>query len=105
MIPELGQFALAMALAVAIVQTVVPLAGSALRVRSWMALAIPAAHAQFAFLTIAFVCLTAAFLESDFSVRYVMMNSNAQLPTIYKISAVWGAHEGSLLLWALILGG
>jgi cytochrome c-type biogenesis protein CcmF len=105
MIPELGQFALALALAVAIVQTVLPLAGSALNVRSWMALAMPAAHAQFAFLLVAFVCLTAAFLESDFSVRYVMMNSNAELPTIYKISAVWGAHEGSLLLWALILGG
>ena len=105
MIPEIGQFALTMALAIAIILTVLPLVGAHRRIHQWMALAAPAAHAQFAFLLIAFICLTVAFIKSDFSVRYVMMNSNEALPFMYKISAVWGAHEGSLLLWALILGG
>jgi cytochrome c-type biogenesis protein CcmF len=104
MIPEIGQFALAMALAVAIIQTVFPLVGAHRRVHQWMAVAVPSAQAQFVFLSIALVCLTAAFLKSDFSVRYVMLNSNEALPVLYKISAVWGAHEGSLLLWAWILG-
>jgi cytochrome c-type biogenesis protein CcmF len=104
-IPELGHFALIMALAVAIVQTVIPLAGASLRSSGWMAVAVPAAQAQFGFLVIAFVCLSASFLNEDFSVLYVAKNSNAALPVMYKLSAVWGAHEGSLLLWALILGG
>ena len=103
MIPELGNFALMMALVIAIVQTVLPIAGAQARIHQWMAIAAPAAQAQFIFVLVAFVCLTAAFLQADFSVRYVMMNSNAELPVMYKISAVWGAHEGSLLLWALIL--
>ena len=102
MIPEIGQFALTMALAIAILLTVLPLVGAHRRIHQWMAFAAPAAHAQFAFLLIAFICLTVAFIKSDFSVRYVMMNSNEALPFMYKISAVWGAHEGSLLLWALI---
>ena len=98
MIPELGQFALVMALAVAIIQTVFPLVGAHLKYRGWMAVAAPAAQAQFGFLLVAFVCLAAAFLNEDFSVAYVMRNSNEALPTMYKISAIWGAHEGSLLL-------
>ena len=105
MIPELGQFALVMALAVAIIQTVFPLVGAHLKYRGWMAVAAPAAQAQFGFLLVAFVCLAAAFLNEDFSVAYVMRNSNEALPTMYKISAIWGAHEGSLLLWVLMLGG
>ena len=105
MIPELGQFALVMALAVAIIQTVFPLLGAHLKHRGWMAVAAPAAQAQFGFLMAAFVCLAAAFLNEDFSVAYVMRNSNEALPTMYKISAIWGAHEGSLLLWVLMLGG
>ena len=105
MIPELGQFALVMALAVAIIQTVFPLLGAHLKYRGWMAVAAPAAQAQFGFLMVAFVCLAAAFLNEDFSVAYVMRNSNEALPTMYKISAIWGAHEGSLLLWVLMLGG
>jgi cytochrome c-type biogenesis protein CcmF len=70
-----------------------------------MSLAQPAAWGQFAFLVFAFGCLTYAFMTDDFSVAYVASNSNSALPWYYKFSAVWGAHEGSLLLWALILGG
>ena len=82
-----------MALAVAIIQTVFPLLGAHLKHRGWMAVAAPAAQAQFGFLMVAFVCLAAAFLNEDFSVAYVMRNSNEALPTICKISAIWGAHE------------
>ncbi len=104
MIPELGQYALILALCMAIVQAVVPLAGTVTRTPTWMAMARPVAWGQFVFLALAFAALTNAFLVDDFSVRYVAMHGNTQLPTIYKISAVWGAHEGSLLLWVLILG-
>ena len=105
MLPELGNFALILAFAVAIVQTVFPLVGAHRGASGWMAIAAPAAQAQFALLAAAFACLTAAFLNEDFSVAYVARNSNEALPVFYKISAVWGAHEGSLLLWVLILGG
>jgi cytochrome c-type biogenesis protein CcmF len=105
MIPELGQLALAMAFCLALVQAVVPLLGAWRNVPVWMAMARPAAWGQFAFLLFAFGCLAQAFLHDDFSVAYVAENSNAALPWYYKFSAVWGAHEGSLLLWALILGG
>jgi cytochrome c-type biogenesis protein CcmF len=104
-IPELGHFALIMALTVAIIQTIVPLAGAHFWSQGWMAVAAPAAQAHFGFLIVAFVCLAASFLNEDFSVLYVVQNSNEALPTMYKISAIWGAHEGSLLLWVLILGG
>lgn len=70
-----------------------------------MSLAQPAAWGQFAFLLFSFICLTYAFMVDDFSVAYVANNSNSALPWYYKFSAVWGAHEGSLLLWALILAG
>lgn len=105
MVPEIGHFALIMALCVAIVQGVVPLLGTQLRVPAWTAVAAPAAKMQFLFLAVSFACLTYAFIVKDFSVTYVATNSNSALPTVYRISAVWGAHEGSLLLWALILAG
>ena len=103
MIPELGQFALIIALCVAFTQAVVPLAGAGLGVQRWIVFAVPAALAQLLFVGIAYACLTWAFLSNDFSVLYVAKNSNSQLPLIYKISGVWGAHEGSLLLWSLVL--
>lgn len=105
MIPEIGQLALILALALAIVQTVLPIAGAHLGNYSWMALARPTARLQFLFLAIAFALLTMSFIQHDFSVAYVANNSNSMLPLMYRISAVWGAHEGSLLLWALILSG
>ncbi|WP_263263961.1 heme lyase CcmF/NrfE family subunit [Pseudomonas sp. RIT-PI-S] len=105
MMPELGQLALALALCLALTQALLPLLGAWRNVPAWMATARPAAWGQFAFLLFAFGCLAQAFLHDDFSVAYVAENSNTALPWYYKFSAVWGAHEGSLLLWALILGG
>jgi len=103
-IPELGQFALVLALLLALVQGILPLVGAASGRPAWMALARPAAWGQFVFLLISFLMLAAAFVNQDFSVVYVAQNSNSLLPVHYRISAVWGAHEGSLLLWILILG-
>jgi cytochrome c-type biogenesis protein CcmF len=103
MIPELGQVALILALCMALVQATFPVIGAHRGVRSWVALARPAALAQLLFMLTSFGCLTYAFLVSDFSVVYVANNSNTLLPTLYKVSGVWGAHEGSLLLWALTL--
>ncbi|MDH3693168.1 MAG: heme lyase CcmF/NrfE family subunit [Gammaproteobacteria bacterium] len=103
MIPEIGNFALCLALAMALVQATVPLIGALRGIPSWMAVARPSAQAQLLFVAIAYACLTYAFLQHDFSVAYVAHNSNTALPTIYLISGVWGAHEGSLLLWSLIL--
>jgi len=94
-----------LALCLALVQSTLPLIGAWRGDRQWMSLAQPAAWGQFAFLAFAFACLTYAFMVDDFSVAYVAQNSNTALPWYYKFSAVWGAHEGSLLLWALILGG
>ena len=105
MIPELGHLAMILALCLAVVQGTLPLVGAWRGDRQWMSLAQPAAWGQFAFLLFAFLCLTQAFLTDDFTVAYVAHNSNTALPWYYKFSAVWGAHEGSLLLWALILGG
>ena len=105
MIPELGHFALILALCMALILAVFPLLGSFTRTPNWVALARPAAWGQFVFLAIAFGALTQSFLSNDFSVLYVAQHGNTQLPTLYKISAVWGAHEGSLLLWVLILAG
>jgi len=105
MIPELGHLALVLALVLSIIQAIFPLAGSFTRRRSWMVMARPLAWGQFTFLSLAFACLLWAFLSDDFSVTYVARNSNTLMPTVYKVSAVWGAHEGSLLLWALLLGG
>ncbi|MGC1333388.1 heme lyase CcmF/NrfE family subunit [Pseudomonas sp.] len=105
MIPELGHLAMILALCFALVQATVPLFGAWRGDRQWMALAQPAAWGQFFFLAFAFGSLTYSFMTDDFSVGYVASNSNSALPWYYKFSAVWGAHEGSLLLWALILGG
>jgi len=104
MIPELGQFALIVALICAFIQAVLPLIGSFTRIPNLIAVAKPAAQAQFLALSVAFACLVYAFVTHDFSVAYVAQNSNTALPLIYRVSAVWGAHEGSLLLWALTLG-
>ncbi|MBW9273340.1 MAG: heme lyase CcmF/NrfE family subunit [Candidatus Thiodiazotropha sp. (ex. Lucinisca nassula)] len=103
MIPELGHFALILALCLAITQAVVPLIGSYTRTSSWMAASRSLAWGQFVFLGISLIILTNAFLSNDFSVIYVAQHGNTKLPDIYKISAVWGAHEGSLLLWAFFL--
>ena len=104
MFVELGHFALVLALVVAIIQSVVPLVGAAKNNAGWMAVARPAARTQSALVTLAFCALTYAFITNDFSVVYVAQNSNSLLPVMYRFSAVWGAHEGSLLLWVLILG-
>ena len=105
MIAELGHFALIIALAMALLQSIVPMIGSFKGYTSWMRLGSSLSVGQLSFVAISFVCLTAAFLNDDFSLKYVSQNSNTALPDHYKISAVWAAHEGSLLLWALILAG
>jgi cytochrome c-type biogenesis protein CcmF len=104
MIPELGQFALALALVVALAQAVMPIAGAARGDPSWIALARPAARTQALLVAFAFGCLTYSFVANDFSVAYVVEHSNSALPLHYRISGVWGGHEGSLLLWTLMLG-
>ncbi len=103
MIPEIGNMALSFALALAVVQFVLPLTG--IRNNQWRLalLAKPAAIAQFIFVSIAFFSLTWSFYANDFSVTYVAKNSNRFLPTAYRLGATWGGHEGSLLLWAYIL--
>ncbi len=104
MIPELGQLALCLALAVALIQAVVPLYGAHTLNASYIALARPAAQAQALLIAFAFGCLTYAFVTNDFSVQYVAMHSNSALPLHYRVSGVWGGHEGSFLLWCLMLG-
>jgi cytochrome c-type biogenesis protein CcmF len=102
-IPELGHLALWLAFALALVLGTVPLAG-ALRGRAdWMTTARPLAYAVGSMVLTAFVCLTASFVRNDFSVLYVAEHSNSALPLQYRISGVWGGHEGSLLLWAMML--
>src|SRR5262245_52078134 len=103
MIPEIGHFSLILALTLALAQGVLPLLGAARAVPEWMALARPAAQGQFVFVAIAFVCLGWSFANNDFSVLNVASNSNSQLPLHYRIAATWGSHEGSLLLWVLML--
>ncbi|HLF38516.1 MAG TPA: heme lyase CcmF/NrfE family subunit [Burkholderiales bacterium] len=103
MIPELGQFALVLALCLALAQSVLPIAGAARGNAAWMAVARPAAQGQFAFVAIAFGCLAWSFASNDFSVLNVATNSNSHLPLHYRLAATWGSHEGSLLLWALVL--
>ena len=103
MIPEIGQFALILALLLALTQGILPIVGAARNVRPWMALARPAAQGQFTFVAIAFGCLAWSFLDNDFSVLNVATNSNLQLPLQYRFAATWGSHEGSLLLWVLML--
>ena len=103
MIPEVGQFALIMALLLALTQATIPMIGAARGVRSWMAVAVPAGQAQFVFIAIAFCCLGYSFITNDFTVINVATNSNSQLPLHYRLAATWGSHEGSLLLWTFML--
>ena len=105
MSPELGHLAVIAALCLSFFQAVIPMVGSFLGYHSWMRLGHSLALGQFTFLGLAFACLISAFIQDDFSVAYVANNSNTLLPLQYKVSAVWGAHEGSLLLWTLILAG
>ncbi len=105
MIPELGHFALMLALLVALVQGILPLLGAHRNHGQWIALARPATSAAFLLIAFSFACLTWAFYVNDFTVLYVAQHSNTQLPTMYRLAAVWGGHEGSLLLWMLMLAG
>ncbi len=103
MIPEYGHYALILALVLATMQSVLPLAGTARRDVALMLSARSLAVGQFVFILMSLICLGYAFLQDDFSVQYVANHSNTLLPVQYKISAIWGGHEGSLLLWAFIL--
>jgi cytochrome c-type biogenesis protein CcmF len=103
MIPELGNLALILALCLAILQGTLPLAGSLTGNARWVALARPVAVGQALFVTFAFAVLVHAFAVNDFSVAYVTANSNTALPLVYRITATWGGHEGSLLLWVQTL--
>jgi len=105
MIPELGHFAIIVALFVASAQSIFSLVGAARGNRLWMSVSRPAAHAQFALVALAFACLAYSFVNNDFSVLNVASNSNSQLPWFYRLAAAWGSHEGSLLLWVLMLSG
>jgi len=103
MIPEIGHLLLIMALGVALAQGVVSLTGAQRENGAWMALSRPLAWVQFVLVALSFACLTASFVQLDFSVLYVASNSNTDLPLAYRIAGVWGGHEGSLLLWMLML--
>jgi cytochrome c-type biogenesis protein CcmF len=103
MIPEIGQFALILALTLAVAQASLPLIGAARGNAQMVAFARPAAQAQFIFVTIAFGCLAYSFISNDFSVLNVATNSNSHLPLHYRLAATWGSHEGSLLLWVFML--
>ncbi len=103
MIPEIGHFSLILALLVALTLGSFPIIGAARGNTVWMGLAKPLSALQFALIAFSFLCLAYAFAAKDYSVVYVANNSNSQLPLQFRIAAVWGGHEGSLLLWALIL--
>ncbi|MES2586086.1 MAG: heme lyase CcmF/NrfE family subunit [Pseudomonadota bacterium] len=103
MIPEFGHYALILALCIAIIQGVLPLLGAHQGRREWILLARPAAQTVFLLLAIAFTILAWSFYANDFSVLYVAEHSNSQMPVIYRLGAVWGGHEGSLLLWIFLL--
>ncbi|MBV2234961.1 MAG: heme lyase CcmF/NrfE family subunit [Sterolibacterium sp.] len=103
MIPELGHFALMLALPVALLQGLLPLIGVHQHRPAWIAFARPAAQAQWLLLLLSMACLTWAFVTNDFSVLYVAQHSNSKLPLMYRMAAVWGGHEGSLLLWIVLL--
>ena len=102
-VPDIGHFSLILALSMAVVLAIVPTMGVQRGIASWIAMARPLAYGQLLFVAIAYYCLTHAFINHDFSVAYVAANSNTQLPVMYRIAGVWGSHEGSLLLWILIL--
>ena len=103
MTPELGHLALILAFLISLIQGVLPIVGAHRGHAGWIALARPAAQTQFVLILFSFACLMQAFVANDFSVAYVAAHSNSKLPTIYRASAVWGGHEGSLLLWVLML--
>lgn len=103
MIAEIGHFAMALALAVALIQATIPFLGAARQDARWMAVAPPASIAQFALLLFAFFALMHAYVTSDFSVANVAANSHSLKPMLYKVSGVWGNHEGSLLLWVTVM--
>ena len=103
MIPELGHFSLIIALFLAVSLGVLPILGAARNNPVLMSLARPLAFGQFVFIVLAFATLANAFLHNDFSVLYVAEHSNSQLPMHYRFAAIWGGHEGSLLLWVTIL--
>ena len=103
MLAELGHFALILALLVAGIQATLPLLGAWREHAAWQALARPTAFAHFGLVALSFAALTACFVNNDFSVLYVVQHSNSLLPTVYRVAAVWGGHEGSLLLWVLML--
>lgn len=103
MIAELGHFSLILAFGIALVQMIVPMIGAHKGWRNWMAVGDPAAVSQLLLVGVAFAALTYSFVVSDFSLRLVVLNSHSAKPMLYKISGVWGNHEGSMLLWLLIL--
>jgi cytochrome c-type biogenesis protein CcmF len=103
MIPELGHYALVLALALGLIQAVAPMIGARTRDATLMRLATSTAIIQFAFVALSFLSLTICYVTSDFSVVTVYENSHSMMPLIYKITSVWGNHEGSMLLWVLIL--
>ena len=103
MIPELGHFSLIIALCLALTLGILPIIGAARNNPVLMGVARPLAYGQFVFIALAFATLANAFLNNDFSVLYVAEHSNSQLPAQYRFAAIWGGHEGSLLLWAFIL--
>lgn len=103
--PEIGEFALIIALFLSVVLALIPIYGASTANEMWMSYAKPLAAGQFLFVFISFICLGYAFSHDDFSVVYVAQHSNSQMPIQFKLSAIWGGHEGSLLLWALILTG
>ncbi len=105
MIVEIGHFALILATCVAFLQAVLPLAGTMLDRPRWQALAKPTALLQFALIVLAYAVLTHGAVTDDFSIKYIAGHSNSLLPMEFKVSAVWGGHEGSLLLWVLMLSG
>ena len=105
MIPEVGNFAIILALLIAFVQAFCSLVGAARGNTVWMSVARPATRTLFLFVVVAFGCLAYSFLSNDFSVLNVATNSNSTLPWFYRLAATWGSHEGSLLLWMLMLSG
>ena len=103
MIPEIGHYALILALAVSLVQSIVPLVGARTHDAALMDVGVKGAYAQFALMCVSFAALAAAYGASDFSVAAVFENSHSLMPAIYKFTSLWGNHEGSMLLWVMIL--
>ena len=103
MIPELGHYALMLALGLALIQGIMPIVGTRTNDPVLMSIAAPAALAQFVFVAIAFLALAECYVASDFSVLNVYENSNSAMPLIYRLTSIWGNHEGSMMLWVSIL--